>query len=152
VVTALATSRAYDFGQRAERQERVTHRPVVATVVAGDSVTGGSAQGTGPTVRLSWRAHDGTARFAVVPERETDRVGSQHRIWIDETGNLTRKPRDHGQTFVDTVLAGTASVAAVVLPCVVLYVAVQRRLDRRRDDQWTADWARTAPIWTRRTG
>jgi hypothetical protein len=152
VLTWTASSRAYGSGLRAERQEQTTHRPAVATVVAGDGITDGSTRGISPTVRLRWLAPDGTARSGVVPEREGDQAGSQRRIWIDGTGDLTSRPREHGQTAADAALAGMASVTAVALPCVVLYVAVRRCLDRRRFDQWTADWARTAPLWTRRPG
>jgi hypothetical protein len=151
LVAGLTTGRAYDSGLRAERQEGATHRPATAAVVAGDGITDNSMRGIRPTVRLRWRAHDGTLRSALVPQRQGDRAGSRRRIWIDGAGNLTRRPREHGQTVAGAALAGTASLTVVALPCLVLYLAVRRRLDRRRFDQWTADWARTAPIWTRRS-
>ncbi|MGI8332442.1 Rv1733c family protein [Actinomadura scrupuli] len=150
LVAGVTTGRAYDSGMRAERQERTAHRPVVATIVAGDGITDNSVRGIRPTVRLQWRAHDGTLRSALVPQRERDKAGSHRRIWIDRTGNLTRRPREHGQTVADAALAGTASVTMVALPCLLLYLMVRRRLDHHRFAEWTADWARTAPLWTRR--
>jgi hypothetical protein len=151
VAAGLTAGRAYDSGMRAERQERTTHRPAVATVVAGDGITDNTVHGLRPTARLQWRAHDGALRSALVPQRERDRAGSHRRIWIDRTGNLTRKPREHGQTVADAALAGSGSVTMAALPCLLVYLLVRRRLDRRRFDQWTADWARTAPLWTRRS-
>jgi hypothetical protein len=152
LLAGLTTSRAYDSGLRAERQEHATHRPVMATVVAtNDLSSDDSDRGLHPVALLRWRANDGTLRSGGTPKRQGDRVGSQRQIWIDVAGNLTRRPRAHGQTIADASLVGTASLTVVAIPCFLLYVAVRHRLDRRRFDQWTADWARTAPLWTRRS-
>jgi hypothetical protein len=151
LVAGLSTSRAYDSGLRAERQEHTSHQPVMATVASDDVSSDGSGRHFLPAVRLRWRANDGTLRSGETLKRRGDRIGSQRWIWVDRAGNLTRMPRGHAQTIADAALVGTASLTAVAIPCFLLYVAVRRYLDRRRLDQWTADWARTAPLWTRRS-
>jgi hypothetical protein len=152
LVAGLTTSRAYDSGMQAERREHATRQPVMATVVAAGILSpDDSSQGIHPAIWLQWRAKDGTLRSGESPKRGGDRLGSQRWIWIDGAGNLTRRPRGHGQTITDAALVGAASLMAVALPCFLLYVAVRHHLDRRRFDQWTADWARTAPLWTRRS-
>ncbi len=149
LLTGYAASRAYATGQQAEQTQRAQRHLVTATV-AGPAKLGADASGRGVErmVTVGW-TENGRPRTTQIPELPGDHTGVQRQIWVDAAGHLTGRPRDHAQTITDTTLAAIFALAGVALPLIGLRALIRGRLDRRRYAQWDADWAHTAPIWTR---
>jgi hypothetical protein len=149
----LAAARAHDDGRRAEHRERAAYRLVAATVVyTGDVRATGAGKFIGETIRLRWPDRQGSARTGTIDVDHRVRAGAKVPVWVDESGALTHRPRAPGQTRSATAWAAIAGVTGVVIPAVGGYLIARRRLDRHRYRRWENDWARIAPLWTRRAG
>jgi len=73
-------------------------------------------------------------------------------VWLDAEGRLVPAPATADQVRVQGAVLG--GVAAVGTGSAVLLVGwgVCGRLERRRLDQWDAEWARVGPQWGHKTG
>jgi hypothetical protein len=148
----LTATRAYADGQRAESRERAAYRLVPATVVhTGEVRANGAGQFIGETIRLRWADRQARMRYGTIDVGYRARAGATVPVWTDAGGAISHQPRTHERTRSDTAWAGMEGASAVTVPAIVAYLIVRRRLDRRRYGRWEDDWARIAPLWTRRT-
>jgi hypothetical protein len=140
----------YASGVRTEHRESATRHQVDATILGAGRLPPAGPSGTAhPTVRLRWPAPDGTLRTGDVPARGTTATGARQRIWIDDSGAVTTRPRRHLQTISAAVYAATGAATAVGSPLLVAYIVLRRRCDRCRWRLWDTDWA---SMDRRRTG
>jgi len=147
-LTLLTAGKAYTAGSRTERIQHAQRHSVVATVLSKSSLgADDTGRGVHQVVSAAWTEH-GTRHAVLIPELPGDRPGMHRRIWVDQSAQVTGRPRDHTQTVTDTVLAAIFALAGVGLPLLGLRAVVRYRLDRRRYQQWDADWVQTAPLWT----
>ncbi len=110
---------------------------------------GGYSVATMVAAQAQWTAASGAVHTGQVPVPASDVKGERVTIWTDKAGDLTTPPMTPAQV-ADEGAFGT--LIAVVLSLVTLLVVagVTRFLvNRRRIAGWTADWAVTAPMWTR---
>jgi hypothetical protein len=148
-LTFVAASKAYTVGARTERLQHAQRHSVVATVLTKGGL---GADDTGRGVRQTVSAaytERGVRHTVRIPQLPGDKPGAHRAIWIDRSGHVTGRPRDHTQTATDTGLAAIFMLAGVALPLLGLRALIRYRLDRLRYQQWDADWAQTAPRWTR---
>lgn len=110
----------------------------------------GSDQRVWATVR--WTAPDGSTRTDEVRVVPGTPAGDRVTVWTDRSGALTAAPVGAGEARLHAALLGvlaSASVGGVVLGAAWL---VRARLDRRRMEQWDAEWERIDTRWGRKTG
>ena len=150
VAATLGGHWAYASARQAARVQRETSHQVRAVLLAVPATPPGGYAAT-PLVaaQARWTAPGGAVRTGerAVPARSVK--GEAVAIWTDLAGDLTTTPLTPAQV-ADQGTFGTA--IAVVLTLVTLFVAagITRLLvNRRRMAAWAADWAVTAPVWTR---
>ncbi|TLS47859.1 hypothetical protein FE633_02530 [Streptomyces montanus] len=101
---------------------------------------------------VRWTAADGSPHSGQARVEPGSRAGTPVKVWTDREGRLVTKPAGASQAGLRAGLAGAlvgASAAVVPLGGGRL---LRRRLDRRRMEQWDADWARVGPQWGWKTG
>ncbi|KAB2358706.1 Rv1733c family protein [Actinomadura montaniterrae] len=137
---AGVASMAYAAGVRAERAESAGHHRITARVAGIEKQDGDEQRYT--YARLAWTAPDGRERSAVIAAGRTTRLGAPLRIWVDERGEMSRRPQDRTGTVAGAVFAGAGAAGAAALPPLAVYLLVRRRCDRDREEMWDAAWAR----------
>jgi hypothetical protein len=146
----IVADHVYSSGVRTEHREKATRHQIDATVVGvAQSPPTGQGGATTPIVRLRWSAPDGTPRTGEAPARGTIVTGARQRIWIDDSGAATARPRRHVQTVGATIYAAAGTTAAIGSVLLIAYGTVRRHCDRCRSRLWDVDWAR---LDRRRTG
>jgi hypothetical protein len=148
IASALMVQFVGGAGLRAEHHQARTRYQVDALVTATGAAA--SRNGVEQETRLRWRDRTGRWRTGGVVPSGDDRVGAHRRVWIDQAGGLTARPRTHAQTLTDTTLAVLAALTSLAILHAGAYTAVNRRLERRRMALWEDAWAATAPRWTGR--
>ncbi|WP_282699959.1 hypothetical protein [Streptomyces sp. CC219B] len=153
VVVGLCTAASVERGLARERAE---WRPVEARLTdrATDSADPQALGSSGAYVwaKVRWAALDGSSRTGQARVRQGSGAGTPVTVWTDREGRLVSKPATASQARDRAALAGAlVGASAATLP-----VAGARmlccRLERRRVDQWEAEWARFGPSWGRTAG
>ncbi|MGW7522051.1 Rv1733c family protein [Streptomyces sp. NPDC054783] len=142
-MTACAADRS--FAQ--QRAERTPVRAVLRTDVPYTAVS--EAGGDLVSAKVRWTAADGSTHSGrtLVTTSTGRRAGSTVGIWIDHHGRLSAQPPTPGKAAVEASLLGAA--AALALSGLVFGLGSTGRLwlDRRRMEQWDAEWTLVGPRW-----
>jgi len=144
--TALAVERHVD-ALRAERH------PVPAVLVEDAVRTVGTSDGSDnyrATVR--WTAADGTKRTGLAHVDSDSKAGSTTQVWLDAQGRLVPTPASAVQARLEGVVLAVWTAAGVGGAVLLVGRGMSWRLERRRLDQWDAEWARVGPQWGHKTG
>ena len=96
-----------------------------------------------------WTAPGGALRTGQVSVPSDSAKGTAVTIWTDPAGDVTSPPLTPAQVADQGTLMAFVTVAATLAACLVAAVATRIVVNRRRMAAWTADWAVTAPKWTR---
>ncbi|MGY1744182.1 Rv1733c family protein [Blastococcus sp. SYSU D00695] len=136
-------------GIRARTAEEAAERTRVTAVLLEDAREG-LAPPTGVAVPATWTAPDGSRREGEVRAGSDAHRGRSLSIWVDGHGDLVPAPLPAGLAPVQGVVAGLLVVGFAGALGAGAHAAVCRALDRRRDRQWTAGWARVEPLWAGR--
>ncbi|MFG2264373.1 hypothetical protein [Streptomyces sp. NPDC048720] len=150
VSAGLAAARSVDDGLA---RERAAWRPVVARVVA--KAPGRSASETSGAERVwaevRWPAADGSAHTGQARVAPGSAAGSPVTVWTDPRGHLVSRPATASEAaFRAVLMGGLVGLSAAAVPFVG-GLALRGRLERRRMDDWDAEWARLGPQWGRKT-
>ncbi|MCW2933918.1 MAG: hypothetical protein JWM19_4880 [Actinomycetia bacterium] len=141
---------AYTSAQQAARLQRETSYRVPAELLAvPDTKPNGYSVTTTVTARAQWTAPAGRTRTGEIPVLADSVKGYVVTIWTDQAGDLVNPPMTPAQVAEQGTFG---TVAGVVLTVVTLLVAAgitRLVVNRRRMAAWDADWAVTAPMWTR---
>lgn len=150
VSAGLAAARSVDDGLA---RERAAWRPAVARVVA--KAPGRSASETSGAERVwaevRWTAADGSAHTGQARVAPGSAAGSPVTVWTDPRGHLVSRPATASEAaFRAVLMGGLVGLSAAAVPFVG-GLALRGRLERRRMDDWDAEWARLGPQWGRKT-
>jgi hypothetical protein len=153
VAAGLTTAWSVEHGMA---RERVEWRPVAATLTerapreADASVSAASGERVWAKVR--WTATDGSAHTGQARVRAGSGAGTSVTVWTDPQGRLVNKPATAAQARIRAALVGVlVGVSAAAVPFIGGRM-LRGRLERRRMDQWDAEWALLGPLWGRTTG
>jgi hypothetical protein len=152
VAAVLGSHWAHASAQRTARIQREISHPVRAVLLA---VPGTAPNGYSVTATISaqaqWTAPAGAVRTGEISVPEQSVRGETVMIWTDHAGDVTSPP----MTLAQVAAQGTfGAVSGVVLTLVALLAGAgvtRLFVNRRRIAAWDADWAVTAPIWTRQS-
>ncbi|MFF8595634.1 hypothetical protein ACF061_30165 [Streptomyces sp. NPDC015220] len=169
VAGALAGWTAVREVERGVARERLDRRPTAAVVAqrapgqgpvvsgrsgnaAADEETGrGPGGGASVWAKVRWTASDGSARDGRARVAPGTPAGAAVTVWTDPRGRPVARPPTAGQARTRSlVMGGLAGVGAAAVP-LACGRRLRGRLERRRMDQWDAEWARFDPPWGRRT-
>ncbi|MFJ8800416.1 hypothetical protein [Streptomyces sp. NPDC102487] len=149
VVTGLAATQAVEDGLA--RQRAAWHS---ATARLTEDVPPASATRSGARVvwaKARWTTADGAPRSGQVRVRAGSAAGTPVAVWTDPEGRLVGRPATVAQARVRASLVGAlVGVSAAGIPFVTGWL-VRARLERRRMEQWDAEWQRIGPLWGRMT-
>jgi hypothetical protein len=148
LAAATVADVTYGVGVRAERRQADTRDQIYATVLSTSSVV--SRSGADQTTQVRWRDATGNLRFGVASRRSGDRAGARRKIWLDQAGRATTRPRTRTQTVAEAALASFGSLGALCLLLAAAYALIDHRLDHRRFAVWEREWTTIAPRWTGR--
>ncbi|MBK3574440.1 hypothetical protein JHN63_11555 [Streptomyces sp. MBT65] len=144
--TNLAVERHID-ALRADRHS------VPAVLVEDAQRTVGTADGSDnyrATVR--WTAADGTQAMGLARVDSSSKAGSTTHVWLDAKGRLVPNPPTATQARIEGVVLGVWAAAGAGGAVLLVGRGVSGRLERRRLEQWDAEWARIGPQWGHKTG
>jgi hypothetical protein len=145
VFAGLAASRSVE-GTLA--RERVEWRQVEARLVAKAPGTFAGQTGTASSdqvwAKVRWAAPDGTSHTGQVRVRPGSATGTPVSVWTDAEGRLVTRPTTPAQAHLRAALIGALVGASAAIVPFVGGRTLRARLERRRIDQWDAEWARFA--------
>ncbi len=146
VTVGLATA---DSVERGLARERAEWRPVQARLT---DHTPGAPGGERMWAKVGWTAPDGSHRTGQARVSPGSEAGTAVTIWTDRTGRLVTEPATPAQARSRAALAGGLVGASAAIVPFVAGRMLRGRLERRRIEQWGAEWARFGPLWRRTTG
>lgn len=135
--------------ERQLARERVEWRPVPAhlTEAAPGAAEAGTSSGDRVWGKVSWSGADGSAHTGQVRVGPGSALGTTVTVWTDREGRMVTQPATEAQAGVRAALIGAlVGLSAAVVPFVGGRVLCGR-LERRRVEQWDAEWARFGPLW-----
>ncbi|MFE5400287.1 hypothetical protein ACFQ9Z_02595 [Streptomyces sp. NPDC056580] len=150
VSAGLAAARSVEHGLA---RERADWRPAVARVVARAPGRSDSEAAGGERVwaRVRWTAADGSVHAGQARVAPGSGAGSPVTVWTDPRGHLVSRPATASEAaFRAVLMGGLVGMSAAAIPFVG-GLALRGRLERRRMDDWDAEWARFGPQWGRMT-
>ncbi|MEU9336138.1 hypothetical protein AB0D49_23655 [Streptomyces sp. NPDC048290] len=148
-VAGPLTARSVESTVARDRMER---RPVTASLAA--PVPGAPSRAAADLVwaHVTWTAPDGSTRAGQTRVAPGSRAGKEVTVWTDRAGRLVTEPATATEARVHSLLVGgLAGAVAAVLP-LIAGSTLRARLERRRLDQWDADWARFDALRRRHLG
>ncbi|MER7480653.1 hypothetical protein ABTX60_23930 [Streptomyces sp. NPDC126510] len=153
LLAGTAVNRSVEDGLARERAE---WRPLVARLAerAPGAVSENGRVSRAETVWATarWTAADGSEHSGQLRVPAGSAVGAPVTVWTDSGGRQVTRPVTESQARVRaSLIGGVAGLCAAAVP-LVAGRALRGRLERRRVDQWEAEWARFGPMWGRTTG
>ena len=148
----LGSHWAHVSAQRTARVQREISHPVRAELLAvpGTAPNGYSVTAT-IAAQAQWTAPAGAVRIGEISVPEDSFKGEIVTIWTDRAGDVTSPPMTLAQIAAQGTF-GAVSGAVLTLVTLLFTAGVTRLLvNRRRLAAWDADWAVTAPMWTRQS-
>jgi hypothetical protein len=143
--SGLATA-ARDRPHR-HRIEAVTLAAPAAPAYIAPDIDGGSDSAPAPAV---WYYPGSVRHTGTIPVPVSASAGERTAIWVDDVGRTAEPPRTQGEVTGSAALAGVGTLLGGAAALTLLSSAASRLRDRRALRAWTADWARTEPVWSGR--
>jgi Flp pilus assembly protein CpaB len=150
----LAGVVAADVVGASAEQQRAESRQVTAVLVKDAEDPGASRVTTDHLVwaTVRWTGPDGTTRTDQARVPPKSQAGSKVDVWTDGRGAVVNEPLSEGETLLHSIAGGVLAGAAtggLVLGCSWL---VRVGMERRRLEQWAAEWERMDTPWGWKTG
>ncbi|MDH6622974.1 hypothetical protein M2271_000761 [Streptomyces sp. LBL] len=153
VLAGLGVARTAEHGMA---RERVEWRPVMAHLTEQAPGTVAASPGRASSERVwakvRWTVPDGSEHTGQARVDPGSSFGTPVTVWTDPEGRLVTKPATAAQARLRAAMTGALiGFGAGAVPFVGGRV-LRGRLERRRMEQWDAEWARFGPLWGRTTG
>ncbi|MCD7440687.1 hypothetical protein K4B79_20980 [Streptomyces lincolnensis] len=153
VLAGLGIARSVE---RELARERVEWRPVTAhlTEQAPGTATGHAVTSSGERVwaKVGWTVPDGSAHTGQARVEPGSASGTPVTVWTDPEGRLVTQPATPDEARLRAAMIGALiGFGTATVPFVGGRV-LRARLERRRMEQWDAEWALFGPLWGRTTG
>ncbi|MEX3105718.1 MULTISPECIES: hypothetical protein [unclassified Streptomyces] len=150
----LAGWAAADSMERGLARERAEWHTVEGTLTESAPPPSADPQSPARTEQLwtkvTWPGPDGIPHSGQVRVPAGSSAGTHVQVWTDAQGRLVTEPTTPSQARLRSTLVGTlAGTTTAAIPFITGRL-LRGRLERRRMDQWGADWARFDPLWGRR--
>jgi hypothetical protein len=153
LLAGTTVSRSVEDGLARERAE---WRPLVARLAerapGAASENGHVSRAETVWATARWTAADGSEHSGQLRVPAGSAVGAPVTAWTDPEGRQVNPPVTESQARVRASLTGGAAGLCVAAVPLGAGRALRGRLERRRIDQWDAEWARFGPMWGRTTG
>ncbi|MEU9573546.1 hypothetical protein AB0D62_27490 [Streptomyces massasporeus] len=153
VLAGTAVSRSVEDGLARERAE---WRPLVGRLAerapgtATENARVSRAEQVWATAR--WTAVDGSEHSGQLRVPAGSAAGAPVTVWTDPEGRQVTRPVTEPQARVRaSLIGGVAGLCAAIVP-LGAGRGLRSRLERRRIDQWDAEWSRFGPMWGRTAG
>lgn len=124
---------AHSSAAAATQRERDERERVVATVT---ETPGAGAK----SVSATWQAADGHGVVGDIESYSSDSIGSHRAIWIDAKGRVSERPQPMSASWVQGILAGVVTAAAIIAGAAGSIYGLRRAFDRGRYRSWTTEW------------
>lgn len=151
LVAGLAIQGAVERDLDRQRVERVAVTAMLAED-ARDKPSADAADDDRIWVTARWTASDGSTHTGQAKVPPDAAAGTRVTVWTDQHGVLASKPVSHEEARFQATLVGLLAAGFAGGLVSVGAHAARARLDRRRMDQWAADWARIDTRWGGKTG
>ena len=153
VLAGTTVSRSVEDGLARERAE---WRPLVARLAerapGTASETAGVSRAEHVWATARWTSADGAEHSGQLRVPAGSAADAPVTVWTDLEGRQVTRPVTEPQARVRaSLIGGVAGLCAAVVP-VGAGRALRSRLERRRIDQWDAEWSRFGPMWGRTAG
>ncbi|PZH20794.1 hypothetical protein C1I97_01110 [Streptomyces sp. NTH33] len=145
-VTARAAGQEFAW-QRADR-----HAVPAALLTDAPQSTSTGSDGYRALAKVRWTAPDGTTRTAHTLVPSGLRSGTAVTVWQNGRGALSTEPPGPAEAGVEAVFFGGAAAVGFSGLAYGTAALARWRLDRRRYDQWGAEWDAVGPRWDQKTG
>jgi hypothetical protein len=145
VVTA-----SYSEGQAAAAAEAADRHQVTGTLLADAAASNDTANPETATATVTWALPSGAPQDDVLTVPRGAKAGSTVRIWIDGSGEVTRRPATSADAAAQAFGLGLLTLIALWLVETTAYLLFRKVQDRGRLRRWAADWAVVEPVWTRK--
>jgi hypothetical protein len=142
---------AHASAQQAAVIERQTSHQVRAVLLAvpGNSSPSGYSVTATVAAQARWTAPAGTTRTGEIPVPADSFKGEFYSIWTDTAGDLTHAPMTAAQVADEGTFGMVVGALLTLVTLGVLAGFTRLVVNGRRIAGWDADWAVTAPMWTR---
>jgi hypothetical protein len=143
--TGILTARlTYADAAPQAAQERATRVRATATVLEDARSRAADSQNMWPAnlvrVKARWTAADGAEHRGSVTVGPETTAGTQVRVWIDDRGELTIRPRSVGQVLAFAGWSGAIGVCLLGLVFLGAGRLARFGFDRRRLELWEREW------------
>lgn len=150
-LTAVGASHwAYTGALRAAQVEQATGRQVTAVLLGAPVTTiGGYSVTSMLPAPARWTAPGGAPLTGQILVPPGSSKGQAFTIWTDATGAVASPPMTRAQAADQGTFAAVMAIIVTLVTCITAAGITRALTNRRRLRAWTADWAVTAPMWTR---
>jgi hypothetical protein len=136
--------------QQTARTERETSHQVRAVLLAVPRTSAAGYSVTATVVaQARWTAPAGATRTGEIPVPADSVRGELYTIWTDAAGDQTHSPMTAAQVADEGTFGTVVAVGLTLVSAGVMAGFTRLVVNRRRIAAWDADWAVTAPMWTR---
>jgi hypothetical protein len=150
IAAVQASHVAYADAMRAVRVQQETGHQTTAVLLAtpAASANGYTVTSLAPAM-ARWTTPHGGVRTGDIEVPANSVKGETFTIWTDATGDVTTSPATQSQAAGQGTFAAILAVLLTLVTCFAAAGITRVLVNRRRLAGWAADWAVTAPKWTR---
>ncbi|MGC9543423.1 Rv1733c family protein [Streptomyces sp. UG1] len=140
---------AADAVVRSAEQQRAESHQVTAVLVKDAEDPGPTRVATDHLVwaTVRWTDQDGAVRTDEARVPPKTKAGGKVEVWADRNGILPKAPLSEAEILMHSVAGGILAGAATASLALGSAWVVRLALERRRLEQWAAEWERLDTPW-----
>lgn len=150
LLAGVAAAETVEQSLNRQRLERRTVSAVLTEDAKGKSAVR-VVDDTRVWATVRWTGPDGSARSGLTKVLPDTAKGTSVTVWTDRQGRLVPKPPSPAAAQLQATWAGALAAIGAGLAVIGGAQLVRGQLDRRRMDEWAAEWERVGGRWGRAT-